>query len=615
MVGREQTFTYCQDRILVGRSEACDLCLTEEMAVSQEHLLIFRYEENWHVVDLGSDRGTTLNGVKLEAHNPIFLRDKDCMVLADAVKIRFCLAGDGGFLPSFGRGYEGIVLLVDSASCGKRLSEAEERELGRLAAQGDRDARDKLLEANYPLVEDIVRQYSNQNWSQADLLQEGTLALLQAIEKFDWTGGSSFATYAAHCIRYRVRALAAEWKAMEKLAGEPMEPAEYEHVICSREPEVSASGTELAEMVAEMLDALTEQEADVLRMRFGLLDGRTHSPEEVGRAFDISPMRIRQIENKAIRKLRHPRRVKNAPDTEQPDSGRRRGWFDDTDRRRDKGRGRSWFTRSAENRPLPRTDDIQFRAAAPAELKRGQYFLVKLMAYLESDFPRADREQKSLGDRVAADSSGVFEAALQQTFQIRLFSQDFPMEEKLVNLTWNGKYASTQTDILLPADYTGEQVRLVARVCSDIRVLTDLILILQVQAAKPQEVVMEKRPIKTAFASYASLDRDKVLARIQGLLLGREDLDVFLDKKDMVPGEYWEKRLYREIEKRDVFYLFWSNNARNSEWVRKELAYAIEKKGSWFIHPVALEDPRICPPPEQLRDRHFGDWTLHYRTR
>lgn len=542
MDGQEREFRFHQETIRIGKGEFCDLCLTDVPEVTRNHLHIDRHEEGWQAEDVGSNRGTTLNGVKLKPFMPAALRDNDCLVLADAVKIRVRSAGS-----------DGVILQVEGATCRQRLTDAQERELCKQAAQGDRAARDRLLEATLPLVKHIAKRYSLHNSDLEDLTQEGILALLRAIEKYDWNRDISFTAFAAVYIRHELQAAANRSRPGEViLADDPMSPDSALH--CAQFPE---------------------------------------EPES----------------KKPVSKIPHSPMPPKAPV-----DGRNRGFAPKRPRRTAKWRDFFPFLDKKE-KPAPATDDIQFRAAAPGELKRGQYFLVKLMAYLESDYGRADREQKTLGNRVAADSSGIFEASPQQNFQIRLFSQDFAMEEKLLDLTWNGKYASTQTDILLPKDYTGEQVRLVARVSSGIRVLTDLILILQVQAAQPQEVVAEKRPIRTAFASYASLDRDKVLDRIQGLLLGLKDLDVFLDKKDLIPGESWEKRLYREIDARDIFYLFWSNNARKSEWVQKELAYAIEKKGSWFIHPVALEAPEICPPPEQLRDRHFDDWTRHYRSR
>ena len=257
-------------------------------------------------------------------------------------------------------------------------------------------------------------------------------------------------------------------------------------------------------------------------------------------------------------------------------------------------------------------DDVQFRAAAPASLKAGEYFTVKVMMYREDDYQRADREQMTLGDKVKASSSGIFQARNQERFRVVLQSPDIPLDGESGELVWNGKYAATELEVLLPQDFSRTQLRLTGRVYSGIAVLTDLKLILQVEAARPQEIEVEKCRLRSAFISYASQDRAKVVARIQGIQLSCPDMDLFFDAESLRRGELWEQRLYREIESRDLFYLFWSRNAANSQWVSRELAYAVEKKGLMAVEPVPLEDPAICPPPQCLQNRHFNDWTLRY---
>ena len=275
------------------------------------------------------------------------------------------------------------------------------------------------------------------------------------------------------------------------------------------------------------------------------------------------------------------------------------------------GKGRGLFGRR-KAKIRPEVDDIQFRAAAPETLTPGFYFGVKIMVYREEDYARADREEKTVGDRVRSVSSGVFAARRDELFRVCFQSPDIPVEDSCAELRWNGKYASAEVEFFLPEDYGKKQIRLVGRVYSDIAVLTDLKLTLRVQAEEAQEIEMKKCKLKSAFLSYASQDRAKVAARIQGMLLSRPDMDVFFDVESLRRGERWETRIYREIHKRDLFYLFWSRNAAKSEWVEKELAYALSDKGTEFVEPVPLEEPTLCPPPETLKDRHFYDWTLHY---
>jgi len=258
-------------------------------------------------------------------------------------------------------------------------------------------------------------------------------------------------------------------------------------------------------------------------------------------------------------------------------------------------------------------DEVQFRAAAPTMIHPGDYFLVKVMMHLPEDHEQADRAQKTLGDRVKAAASGIFRAQRDQRFRITLRSPDVADLCATETISWNGRFSSVDMDLFLPLDFDKKQLRLHGRVYSDDAVVTDLKMILEVNTLYPQEVPCEKCALRSAFVSYASADRDQVVSRIQGIQLAAPDLDLFFDVENLKRGEHWERRLYKEIEKRDLFYLFWSKNAAASPWVAKELAHAISHKSLDAIEPVPLEPPDECPPPEALKDRHFNDWTLRYR--
>lgn len=257
-------------------------------------------------------------------------------------------------------------------------------------------------------------------------------------------------------------------------------------------------------------------------------------------------------------------------------------------------------------------DDVQFRATAPKKLEPGEYFPVKIMMYREDDHERADRESKMVADETKSDSSSVFQAEVGQEFRIVLQSSDISLDGESQTLVWNGKFAAATFEPFLPGDYSGKQVRLRGRVYSGDAVLTDLKLILQVNAPAEQVAVCEKVKLTTAFLSYASADRERVVARIQGIQAARPDMDLFFDVESLRCGEIWEARLYREIASRDLFYLFWSRNAAASRWVAKELEYAVSKKTLDFIEPIPLESPETCPPPRSLNVKHFNDWTLRY---
>jgi len=172
---------------------------------------------------------------------------------------------------------------------------------------------------------------------------------------------------------------------------------------------------------------------------------------------------------------------------------------------------------------------------------------------------------------------------------------------------WDGKYELLEFDVKVPE--SAPQIETVLKFdvsISDIVVARlRLDLAISRSAAKQERAFVSTEPAKTAFASYSSKDRPRVLDRIAEIK--KNGIDVFLDCLSLHPGEEWKPRLESEIKNRELFLLFWSANAKASEYVTWEWKTALSAKGIGFIDPHPLEPVSEAEPPDELKSLHFGD--------
>ncbi len=349
-----------QDLLKLGRQkdlildEADILNATKDLHLSKEQydkILVFLRRNNIDVIVMDDDADIDLSDEEDVELDKLDLSIPDSISIEDPVRM---------YLKEIGK----VPL----------LSAEEEKELARRMADGDTEARKKLAEANLRLVVSIAKRYVGRGMLFLDLIQEGNLGLIKAVEKFDYQKGYKFSTYATWWIRQAItRAIADQARTiripvhmvetinklirvsrqlLQELGREPtpeeiaaemeipvervreilkisQEPVSLETPIGEEEdshlgdfiqddnvpvPADAATFTLLKEQLGEVLETLTDREKKVLELRFGLEDGRSRTLEEVGKEFNVTRERIRQIEAKALRKLRHPSRSRKLKD-------------------------------------------------------------------------------------------------------------------------------------------------------------------------------------------------------------------------------------------------------------------------------------------------------------
>jgi hypothetical protein len=259
---------------------------------------------------------------------------------------------------------------------------------------------------------------------------------------------------------------------------------------------------------------------------------------------------------------------------------------------------------------------VQFSVTSPSAVLPGSSFAIDVWAHLEGqreEVLRRAREQAGDTELVLLPRSDQsVHQGVKLFVRLSLFGLTLRNQEE--SIRWNGNISKTSFVVEAPENATlGLKTGLANVYVEGLKIAT-LHFSLSVdanQAASPRVTSQSNRP-RRAFACYARADRTEVLARVQGMQKAIPDLEVFMDVHSLRSGQNWEEEVRKAIRSSDIFYLFWSENARESKEVEKEWRFALDQKGRDFIDPVPLASPEAVKPPDELAGKHFNDWTLAF---
>ena len=256
------------------------------------------------------------------------------------------------------------------------------------------------------------------------------------------------------------------------------------------------------------------------------------------------------------------------------------------------------------------TQLVDFSVFAPCTVTPDASFILEIWAYLRDQRDEVLERAGRHGRLIERGSRGPVYVPGRTELTLVLRLDRFELQETQDTVLWCGDITNVAFIIRapkhLPAGIYPGQISIL----NGGMLLTRLIFELTVGETMDEQASLNlhRQEFKTAFASYASSDRDEVLRRVQGIQA--TGMDVFLDVLSLRAGEHWQEELFKHIRSRDIFYLFWSVAASQSEWVNREWRYALNEKGLDFIHPIPLAAPSEAPPPEELRNKHFNDMIL-----
>lgn len=213
---------------------------------------------------------------------------------------------------------------------------------------------------------------------------------------------------------------------------------------------------------------------------------------------------------------------------------------------------------------------VEFSAMAPKQILKGSYTIINLVMYEKEARHVVDAIINEMEEPAQESRSGIHNVKDGSSVKVVLVSPDITIDDNEETGIWQRNHLNFLFAVFLPEEYKKSQILFTASVYVNDVIATKLKFIAKCSSPSEQKIIISREDIFSAFISYASQDRNRVAAIIQGMKKARPDMDVFFDVESLRSGEDWEKALYREIERRDVLFLCWSHFARESKWVNAE---------------------------------------------
>ena len=636
------------------------------------------------------------------------------------------------------------------------LSREGEIAIAKRIVSGDkRDAeraKKELVEANLRLVISSAKKYANRGLQFLDLVQAGNVGLIKAVNQYDYRQNEKLATYATEFIEQEIeRSIADQARTiripvhmietinkivrtsrqmLHEIGREPTpeelaeklampiekvrkvlkiakEPISLETPIGDEEdshlgdfiedhnavlPIDAAIQSNLRETTTRVLASLTPREERVLRMRFGIGMNTDHTLEEVGQQFSVTRDRTRQIEAKALRKLKHPSRSRklrsfldngpvepigdppsepgfssetgqlepgppqapstiedsgSAPTAAPTVGGLNHGVRIATEQKlrfsRFRGASTANHTDGVDRFPpnvrrptlirtalsfvsalfkrrdkLLQSDLVDCSIFAPDTAPAGSSILIQVFLHVRAHAQRAQFAATLMDQSTALKGARTLETEIQRGAKVTVMldAMGLDIDEPQQTVVWQGEPTFCQFIARIPAASDGRRFFVSARIAVAGALVGCIKFCLAADSGSRSPVTVPQgdsaRRYSHAFLSYASADRKEVLKRAQ--VLEAAGVGYFQDILKLDPGERWERSIYKNIDKCDLFLLFWSSAANASEWVIKEAEYALSRRGEGDVPdivPVILETPPPLPPPPSLTSIHFND-RIHY---